>query len=144
MYYETSAKLLGKSTNCTKFIIVLQTKYTKSKKKQKKQVGFFVEITKSSIISIIIHMINVFAWQLFSNCNEHHTTHIAFNLKRRYSSEKLQNSYLHNACGNDDIIGPYPWELSYSSNNGAATSLQFFGTANRATFVQREIKLRIS
>lgn len=32
-------------------------------------------------------------------------------------------SYLHKAWGNDDIIGPYPCELSYNSNNGAATSL---------------------
>lgn len=31
--------------------------------------------------------------------------------------------YLHKACGKDDMIGPYPWALSYNSNRGAATSL---------------------
>lgn len=30
------------------------------------------------------------------------------------------------------MIGPYPCELSYNSKRGAATSLQFLGTANKA------------
>lgn len=30
---------------------------------------------------------------------------------------------LHSACGSEEMIGPYPCELSYNSNNGAATSL---------------------
>lgn len=40
--------------------------------------------------------------------------------------------YLQSDCGREEIIGPYPCELSYNSNNGAATSLQFLGTANKA------------
>lgn len=55
-----------------------------------------------------------------------------------------QITHLHSACGNDEIIGPYPWELSYSSNSGAATSLQFFGTAKSARNDKIKAKLDAS
>lgn len=35
----------------------------------------------------------------------------------------LYDNYLQSDCGREEIIGPYPWELSYSSNSGAATNL---------------------
>lgn len=42
-----------------------------------------------------------------------------------YSNKLMSRvkTHLHNACGSDDIMGPYPCELSYNSNNGAATNL---------------------
>lgn len=35
----------------------------------------------------------------------------------------LTKCYLLIVCGREEIIGPYPWELSYNSKSGAATSL---------------------
>lgn len=35
----------------------------------------------------------------------------------------LYNNYLQRDWGREEIIGPYPCELSYNSNNGAATNL---------------------
>jgi hypothetical protein len=49
-----------------------------------------------------------------------------------FPPKKSPKTHLQSACGNDEIIGPYPWALSYNSNSGAATSLQFFGTAKSA------------
>ena len=37
--------------------------------------------------------------------------------------KKIYDNYLQSDCGKEEIIGPYPCELSYSSNNGAATNL---------------------
>lgn len=36
---------------------------------------------------------------------------------------KKTYNYLQSDCGKEEIIGPYPCELSYNSNNGAATNL---------------------